>query len=149
MGNLNLWRNPWREMTTLDRAMDRMLEDWPFAKLPAETAKYGFNPSCEVKEDKSAFYLKVDIPGVPKENIKVDLHDNRLTISAERTEEKKMDEKDAKTHFSEVFYGTYTRTMTFPTAVDAERIEAKYDSGVLTLSVPKKTAANTRQISVK
>lgn len=149
MANLELWRNPWKDVTTFGRAMDRMLEDWALTKFPAETTKYGFSPSCEVKEDRANFYLRADLPGVPKEGIKVDLNDNRLTISAERSEEKKTEEKDHKTHFSEVFYGTYTRTMTFPTPVDPERVEAKYESGVLNLVIPKKSSGTARQISVK
>lgn len=151
MANLELWRNsssPWRDMMNLSKAFDRMLEDWPVANR-GELAKYGFNPSCEVKEDKSAFYLKVDLPGVPKDGIKIDLHDNRLTLSGERSEEKKADEKDTRTHYSEVFYGSFTRTMTFPVAVDAEKTEARYENGVLTMTIPKKGTVGARQIAVK
>ncbi len=150
MANLELWRNnfgPFRDMVAFGKAFDRMLEDWPANR--ADVAKYNFNPSCEVKEDKSAFFLKVDLPGVPKEAIKLDLHDNRLTITGERNEEKKTEEKDNKVHFSEMFYGSFTRTMTFPVPVDAERTEAHYDHGVLTMTIPKKTAPNARQISIK
>jgi HSP20 family protein len=150
MANLELWRNnfgPFRDVMTFGKAFDRMMEDWPASR--ADVAKYNFNPSCEVREDKGVFLLKVDLPGVPKEAIKIDLHDNRLTISGERSEEKKTEEKDAKTHFTEMFYGSFTRTMTFPVAVDAEKTEARYENGVLTMSIPKKTAQNARQISVK
>jgi HSP20 family protein len=152
MANLELWRNnfgPFRDMMTFGKAFDRMLEDWPAAR--ADVAKYNFNPSCEVKEDKAAYMLKVDLPGVPKDAIKVDLHDNRLTITGERTEEKKTDEKekDTKTHFSEMFYGSFTRTMTFPVPVDAERTEARFEHGVLTMTIPKKVAQNAREISIK
>ena len=150
MGNLELWRNnfsPFREMTGFSKAFDRMLEDWPATR--ADVAKYGFNPSCEVKEDKLAFHLKVDLPGVPKDAIKIDLHDNRLTISGERSEEKKVEEKDHKTYFSEMFYGSFSRSMSFPVAVDAEKTDARYENGVLTMTIPKKTAQGARQISVK
>lgn len=150
MANLELWRNnfaPFRDMMTFGKAFDRMLEDWPATRT--DMAKYNFNPSCEVREDKNTFMLKVDLPGVPKDAIKIDLHDNRLTIIGERTEEKKTEERESKTHFSEMFYGSFTRTMTFPVPVDAERTEAKYDNGVLTMTIPKKVGQNARQISIK
>lgn len=150
MANLELWRNnfsPFREMTSLSKAFDRMLEDWPATRT--DMTKYGFNPSCEVKEDKAAFYLKVDLPGVPKDAIKIDLHDNRLSITGERSEEKKTEEKDSKTYFSEMFYGSFSRTMTFPVPVDSERTEAKFENGVLNMTIPKKAAQGTRQISIK
>lgn len=149
MANLELWRNnfgPFRDVMTFGKAFDRMLEDWPVAR---EVAKYNFNPSCEVKEEKASYVLKVDLPGVPKEAIKIDLHDNRLTITGERREEKKADEKDSTTHFSEMFYGSFTRSMTFPVDVDAERAEAQFNNGVLTLTVPKKASQSARQIAIK
>lgn len=150
MANLELWRNnlsPFRDLMNVSKTFDRMFDEWPVART--ELAKYNFNPSCEVKEDKGCYMLKVDLPGVPKEDIKVDLHDNRLTISGTRTDEKKVDEKEGQTHFSEMFYGSFTRSMTFPVAVDAERTEARYENGVLSLTIPKKVAQTARQISIK
>jgi HSP20 family protein len=152
MSNLDFWRNNWnpmKESLALSKALDRVFEEWPAARMTNEMAKYNFNPSCEVTEDKNTYYLKVDLPGVPKENIKIDLHDNRLTISGERKEEKKTEDKEQKTHFSEMFYGNFSRSMTFPMAVDAEKTEAKYEGGVLNLAITKKTTANSRQIAVK
>ena len=152
MSNLELWRNNWspfRDMSGLSRVMDRMLEEWPGNRAANDPKQYSFNPSCEVTEDKMNYRLKVDLPGVPKDNIKIDLHENRLTISGERTEEKTTDDKDHRTHFSEMFYGSFTRSMTFPMAVDAEKVEAKFEHGVLNVTIAKKTAANSRQITSK
>jgi HSP20 family protein len=114
-----------------------------------ETGKYVFSPNFEVTEDKNAYYLKVDVPGVPKDSIKIDLHDNRLSVSGERKEEKKVDDKESRTHFSEIYYGSFSRSITFPVPVDAEKTEAKYDAGVLNLVIAKKTALNSRQIAIK
>lgn len=152
MSNLSLWRNnwnPWKEAMTLSKAMDNMFDDLPMARGDLNMAKYNFNPNCEVTEDKVAYHLKVDLPGVTKENIKIDLQDNRLVLSGERKEEKRTEEKDAKMHLSEVFYGSFMRSMTFPTAVDAEKSEAKYEGGVLNLTIPKKATPNSRQITIK
>lgn len=156
MVNLDLWRNntsPLRELTSFGKAFDRMFEEWPALRndITKYNNKYEFNPTCEVHENKSAFVLKMDLPGVTKEDIKIDLHDNRLTISGERRVEKKEDDsnKEQKTYFSEVFYGAFSRSMTFPVAVNAEKTEAHYENGVLTMTIPKTVTQGTRQISIK
>ena len=150
MANLELWRDNWspmRDLMTFSKSFDRLMDEWPITR--SELSRYNFNPSCEVKEDKNAYLLKVDLPGVPKDAIKIDLNENRLTLRGERTEEKKTEEKDSHTHFSEMFYGSFTRSMTFPVPVDTEKTEARYENGVLMLTIPKKTAQNVRQISIK
>lgn len=152
MSNLDFWRNNWsplKESMALSRALDKMLEEWPSTRTTADMSRYNFSPSCQVTEDKNAYYLKVDLPGVTKEDIKIDLHDNRLSISGERKEERSTEDKENKTHFSEMFYGSFSRSMTFPMPVDAEKTEAKYEAGVLSLVITKKTTPNSRQINVK
>lgn len=150
MANLELWRNslsPFRDFMSLGRSFDRMLEDWPINR--AEMTKYNFNPSCEVREEKGAYVLKADLPGIPKESIKIDLVDNRLTLSGERSEEKKVSEHEGTTHFSEMFYGSFSRSIAFPVAVNAEKVEAHYEDGVLTITIPKKSPQGTRQIAIQ
>ena len=119
----SFWRggtsNPFRELSQLQSSLDRL-----FDGFGTQTAMQGFNPSCEVSEDKNGYHLKFDLPGLSKDQIRIDLHDNRLTVSGERKEEKKEDSK--KRHFSEVYYGSFTRAFTFPAPVDAERVSASY-----------------------
>ena len=129
---------------------DRLFEDFGVLvprRAEADAAKYGFNPQCEISEDKNSYLMKFDLPGVPKDQIKIDFHENRITVSGERKEEVKSDSN--KKHLSEVFYGSFTRSFTFPTSVDAERVDAKYDSGILNISVPKSEVGRSRQINVK
>jgi HSP20 family protein len=150
---LDFWRgsfmSPPRE-NRFQSAFDRLFEDWAGARLnQGEMQKYTFNPSCEVTESKTAYLVKFDLPGVPKEQIKIDLHEGYLTVSGERKEERKEEDKDRKRHFSEVFYGSFSRSFSFPTQVDAERVEARFDNGVLTVNVPKAEASRARQISVR
>ncbi|MBK9324334.1 MAG: Hsp20/alpha crystallin family protein [Bdellovibrionaceae bacterium] len=147
MSNLELWKrsmSPWAE---LDGLFDN------FLKQEAPTTwsgnmKRAMAARVEVSETPQAFLVKFDIPGLKKEDIKIDLHDNRLTVSGERREEKR-EERDHKVHYSELSYGSFARAYTFPTAVDAEKVEAAYDGGVLSLHIPKLGNAKARQITIK
>lgn len=152
MANIDVWRKSWdpfRELNLMPRALDRWFEDIYSPEQRARMEKAVLSPTVEVKESKMAYMVRFDIPGVPKDAIKVDLHDNVLTVSGERKEETKEEDKDRKTHYSEVSYGSFSRSMTFPEAIDAEKAEAKYDSGVLTLTLAKKETTGKRQISVR
>ncbi len=114
--------------------------------------KESFVPQCQVHETKTAYELKFDLPGIAKENVKIDLHDNRLTVSGERRDEKRSEDKsdgDRRTHLSEVYYGNFMRSFTFPTQVDAEKSEAKFENGVLMVIVNKKDVPQARQITIK
>jgi len=139
----------WR--SSLTRPLDRFFEDLtlPLQKRAegTESSKYGFHPQCEVSEDKENYLMKFDLPGIPKDQIKIELHENRLTVSGERKEERKDENK--KQHFSEVFYGSFTRSFTFPSPVDAERVSAEYDNGILNIHIPKTESNKARQINIK
>jgi HSP20 family protein len=128
----------------LNRFVDRLFGEWdgrPLANLES------FTPGCEVTESKDNYTVKVDLPGIPKDKIKIDLHEGQLTISGERREEK-TGEGDSR-HFSEVTYGSFMRTLTFPTAVESDKVNAKYQDGVLTITVPKSEKSRARQITVQ
>lgn len=99
----------------------------------------GTVPSVNVKEDDAKFLLEVAAPGLQKENFKVELDDNLLTISAEQKTENA--ETDEKTKFTrkEFSYTSFKRSFTLDEeTVDAEHIEAKYENGILNISIPKK-----------
>ncbi len=94
-----------------------------------------FVPKVDILEKDQAFELHVAAPGMNKEDFKIDLKDNYLTISGERkfTNEK----KDKNFHSVETQYGAFSRSFSLPENVDATRINAKYNNGILELSIPK------------
>jgi HSP20 family protein len=94
-----------------------------------------FVPKVDILEKDQAFELHVAVPGMNKEDFKIDLKDNYLTISGERkfTSEK----KDKNFHSVETQYGAFSRSFSLPENVDATRINAKYNNGILELSIPK------------
>lgn len=150
MSQIELWKkgwNPLSEFSLVPRGLDRLLEDLYSPQARQRMEKAIVSPGAEVHETKNMYSIKFDLPGVSKEQIKIDLHENTLTVSGERSEERKNDDK--KTHLSEIYYGSFSRSFTFPLSVDAEKVEAKYDKGVLTVDVPKKDATPQRQITIR
>lgn len=102
----------------------------------------------DVKEDEKAYVVHADIPGVTKEDIHVDIDGNQVSITAEvkRRAEQKEGERVLKT---ERFYGKTARAFALASDVDAGAAQAKYADGVLELVLPKKVAANAKQITVQ
>lgn len=138
------WMNPFDESSLfqMDRLFNEML-------TKREEGKVTFSPSCEVTENDKTYLMKFDIPGVKKENIKVEMDGDQLTVRAERREEKKEDTK--KRHYSEVYYGTYTRSFTLPKPVDEKAVVATYENGILSVTIPKMESlpvSKAKQITV-
>jgi HSP20 family protein len=105
-----------------------------------------FVPAFEVKETPEAFVLKADIPGVAQADLDIAVHNNALTVSGTRhAEERKEGDSFA---LYERQYGSFSRSFALPDTADGERIEAKLDSGVLTLTIWKKAEAKPRKIAV-
>ncbi len=105
-----------------------------------------FVPNVDISDDKDAFYVTVEIPGMSKENIKVNVKSNVLTICGE----KKVESEQANRNFyrSERTFGIFCRSFELPDLVDMERIEANYKDGLLYLSIPKKEESKPKQIEI-
>lgn len=143
MTNITRW-NPFRDLVTMQSAMDRLFEDtWRDIR---ESGIRG-HLAVDVDENDDNYVVKADIPGVNAEDIHVNLHDNTLTIDVE-VQQPEVDE-NTKTLAQERFYGRLSRSFTLPHQVNAEDVEAEYNDGVLTLTLPKAEEAKPRQINVK
>lgn len=101
----------------------------------------------DVSEDDKAYAVKAEIPGVKKEDIKVSVDGNQVTISAEV--KKETEEKEGQNVIrSERYYGAVSRSFSLGQDVDRETASAKYTDGVLTLTLPKKSGSSTKQLTV-
>lgn len=109
-----------------------------------------WRPAIEVKQNDKNYKVKVQLPGIKKDNINIELDNDFMTISAEiheEKEEKKEEEKNIKYHTSEFRYGKYMRTISFDQPVKADEAKAKYKDGILTVTVPKQEIeTNTKKI---
>lgn len=99
------------------------------------------NMKLDMRENEHEYVLVVDIPGVDKSKINVNYDNNILTISAERSDERK--EENEYYHYSERSYGTYSRSISLPKNIDYESMTAKYTDGVLNIIVPKSSDTST------
>ena len=106
----------------------------------------GWSPALDVFDDKDNLVVKVELPGLKKDEINLSLHDGVLTISGERKQEH--EEKDGESFRSERYFGKFQRSVTLPTAVDAGKVNASYKDGVLTVDLPKAEEAKPKQIAV-
>jgi HSP20 family protein len=140
--------SPFREMVDMQRRLDRIFDDvgrnLPESDGWTETGNW---LALDVHESDDAYTVKTDLPGMSPENINVSLHDNMLTISAESKQEEKRDSENKL--ISERRYGAFHRSIRLPNTVDADKVEASFENGVLQLTLPKSEAAKPRQIEVK
>jgi HSP20 family protein len=95
-----------------------------------------FNPAVDIAEDEKSYEILVAVPGVKKQDFKIDLIDGKLTISGERKIEEKKEGKNF--HSLETQYGSFSRSFFVPEDVKAEKVEATYEDGLLKLTLPKK-----------
>ena len=109
-------------------------------------------PGVNIKETKDDFEVEVAAPGMNKKDFKIQLDGNMLTISSEKSNQKEENDRDEKYSRKEFSYQSFQRTFTLPKdVVDADKIEAKYDNGLLQLVIPKKEEAKQkppRQIQI-
>ena len=134
--------NPFKEIRELENRLFGRAMSGP------EESVATFTPKVNTREGEFAYHVDVDLPGVKKEDINVDIKDNVLTVSGERRLKEEVKEKDY--YRVETSFGKFSRSFTLPDNVDAENIEAKADNGVLEVVIPKLAAnASAKSISVK
>lgn len=134
--------NPFDDLRRMEA---RLFE--PFFRFPVfqEEMQATWNPPVDVVEEKDRIFVKVEVPGVDENDLKVTFEDGLLTVSGERQFERK---DDRNYHRIERAYGSFTRTFSLPRSVDASQIVADYRNGVLEISIPKREEAKPKQIAI-
>ncbi len=139
-------RKPFSELSTVRSEMDRLwnhfLDDWP---LPTVFTK-GWAPMADISETKDKLIVKAELPGLEPEDIKLSLTGNLLTIEGEKKKEK--EEKDEQHYSLERYSGAFQRSFRLPVEVQENKIEAKFDKGVLTITMPKTTKTPKKEIKI-
>jgi HSP20 family protein len=151
MAALTRW-NPFRELEEMQRRMAALLDWSPFRRTSLTTDEETitvpeWSPLVDIVEDDNEYLLKVELPEVSKDDVKVTVEGGTLTISGERKAEK--EEKNRKYHRVERFYGRFVRSFTIPEDADADNVRAEFKDGVLRVHLPKSEKARPKQIEVK
>jgi HSP20 family protein len=140
--------SPFRHLSSLRDEIDRLFES-PLNALTNTSQQFlsGWLPSIDLYEERDHLILKAELPGMKKEDIDISLHGDVLTLSGERKEDTKFE--NAQTYRTERFLGKFQRTLTLPVQVAADKVQANYKNGVLTVTLPKSEQAKPKQIEVK
>lgn len=145
--NLMRWE-PFREADDFFRSLSRpMFGRWPQFFGDLGENKLEWSPAVDIKETDGEYLVKAELPGVKREEVKVRLEDNVLTIEGERRHEK--EEKGEKTHRVERFYGSFCRSFTLPDNADAANIRAESRDGILNVHIPKLKIEKTKAVQIK
>ncbi|HUO88950.1 MAG TPA: Hsp20/alpha crystallin family protein [Rhizomicrobium sp.] len=154
---LSPWRGgqvgwPFEPFSSFRQEIDRLFDDF-FAPSRGVAAPGGnggmLRPSIEMTEDDKAYHVTAELPGLDMKDINLDLRENTLSISGEKKSEKT--EQGEGTHYSERTYGRFERMIALPDEVDADKVDAHFKNGVLTIDLPKNPRAveKARKIEIK
>ena len=147
MTNLIRW-NPMRDMMSLRNEMNRLFEEAFEGKSLSEwqpSTSWGL--ALDVAENDDAFIVTASVPGMNPDDLDITITDNVLTIKGETRADETIEEENY--HIRERRYGSFGRSITLPVTVDSDNVDANYENGVLTLTVPKAEEMKPRRITVK
>lgn len=145
------WR-PESEMvpriSDLSREMNRLFDSFLRGDVTEEgLANSYWTPAVDILEKDDAYTLEAELPGLKKDDVKISVQDNILTLRGERKDERKESKKGYLR--METNYGSFTRSFTLPTTINASKIEAEFKDGILKIEIPKAEEAKPKMIEVK
>jgi HSP20 family protein len=129
----------------LNHFLDEAFAGIPTPEQGSVVTSAWFAPT-DVSEDADGIHISLEVPGVSPDDVKLSLENNLLTIRGEKRHQ--AEQKNERLHRFERTYGTFERTFVLPSTVDPEKIEARYEHGVLLVSIPKAERAKPREIRV-
>ena len=145
--NLVRWR-PMRDMETLHNRINRLFDGsfFPTFSLDDGISLGNWRPVVDIYENEDTVVVKAELPGVEKEDLKVDLKDGVLTLSGERSHEKEV--KEENYYRKERAFGSFHRSFRVPEGIDPDKINAEFKDGVLKVEIPKPEEKKPKKIAV-
>jgi HSP20 family protein len=137
--------SPWQQLEEASNRLARLFDETPFSG-GADAAAW--MPAVNVQETKEELVLTAELPGIRQKDIQIELENNVLSISGEKSEERTEGDDDRRYHVWERRYGSFQRSFTLPRTVMADQISAAFDAGVLTVRLPKAPEAKGRRIEI-
>jgi len=132
-----------------DQIFNRMVSGWPFSDERTLTASSTLAPAVEsyLDQDGKKYHCRVSLPGVDPKEVQIHAQGNTLTISGERKVNRSS--KDVNFLHEEISYGAFERTFALPEGVDADKLTAEYQNGVLEITAPVAASALPRRIEIR
>lgn len=141
---LTRW-DPFREMMAIRNTMDRMFDN-ALTGSPSNWQPMNWDLALDVSESQDEFIVKASLPGIDPEDLEITFTNNTLTIKGETREEN--EEEGERYHLRERRYGTFSRSITLPAGIEGDKIDARYENGVLKLHLPKVEEVKPKKISI-
>jgi HSP20 family protein len=139
--------SPLKDLVNMQREVGRLF-DGLFSDLDGDgNSVVSWSPRADVIENGESYVIKAELPGVSKNDVKITLRENVLTIKGEKKQEK--EEKDHNYHRIERSYGSFERSFSLPSNVKHDKIDAAFKDGVLIVTLPKAEEAKPKEIEVK
>lgn len=139
--------DPRSTLSTFQEEMGRLIDSFFGPTGREETSLSTFLPPVDIEEKDKEFEISVELPGIKKDDVKISVKDNVLSISGEKKQEKKVDKENY--HRIERTFGKFQRSFTLPDYVDVENIDAEYKDGILNITIPKLKESISKQVEVK
>ena len=137
--------DPIRELDSLQGDMNRLFDRF-FEGRGSNGASRRWIPAMDLVETDDSLVLRGDLPGMSEDDVDIEIKDNVLTVSGERKAEN--EEKGEGYHRVERAFGSFSRSLTLPQGVDAEKVEAKFENGVLEVRIPKPAVAKPTRVQI-
>jgi HSP20 family protein len=144
------FRSPLEGVAVLQNRLNSIFNDFASSngELQNESLSAGnFIPPVDIYEDANRLVLKLEVPGIPQEDLQINLENQTLTVKGERKFVK--DEKEENFHRIERRYGSFVRSFTLPATIETDSAQAKYENGVLSVTLQKKEAAKPKQLKIE
>ena len=142
------WR-PLRDIVSIQNEMNQLFDDFFGGRVPRRWLKAEeglWTPNVDVSETKDEIVVTAEMPGMKKEDIKLSVQENVITLSGEKKSEE--EKKDANFYRLERSFGSFCRSFTLPTPVEAEKIKASFKDGILKVTLPKSEKVKPQEIPI-
>jgi len=148
-----LWRSQaapsvWDELSSARREMDRVFDRF-FNQPTTAQGLAVWAPAVDVRETNDELHVTAELPGLKPEDVNVTVENGVLTISGEKKQEIQEGKEDENYYLFERRYGRFERSFTLPRTVNADQVKARFENGILTVSLPKAEAAKPRKVQIE
>lgn len=138
--------DPFSQITNARHTMNSLLDSVLRPSGGGLTSDWG-TPQLDLYEKDGKYIVEFAVPGLKKDDINIEIDDNRLTLSAKRQEEKT--EEGTRYHYRELRRGGFSRSISFPKEIDADNVSAEYESGILRVTLPPTKRAHAKKVEIK